>query len=172
METESIPKCTDFVHIGRSYYVFSRVLPLIQSWTPTNSPFELRAQLASMCTASCVCIFHLLSSSCCTTHKSTVATSVLFGMRLSLLCALHSIDYYTPVFPLCARHSIAYRTPASPLDYHFEKCLQSVHSPENHQSSPCMPSATHLQESAPDVSYCTATSVSRMLCSSHGRVSV
>lgn len=46
METESIPKCTDFVHIGRSYQVFSRVLPLIQSCTPTNSPYPSRAHLA------------------------------------------------------------------------------------------------------------------------------
>ena len=56
MENKTVRSCTDFVHIGRSYYVFSRTLPLIQSCTPTNSPFRHRAHLVSYVHTSCTLI--------------------------------------------------------------------------------------------------------------------
>ena len=168
METESIPSCTDFVHIGRSYYVFSRALPLIQSCTPTNSPFELRAQLASTCTiSSCVWISNLLLSWCCSIRKSTVVLSV----PESPLCAHRSIAYRVPESPLCAHRSIAYRTPSSPLDYHFEKSPQPVYSPASPQSVSCTPVATYLPAPAFHVLYCKGNAVLRMLCSFHVPIS-
>ncbi len=187
MENKTVQSCTKTVHIRWLVSVFSGVLPLIQSCTPTNSPFELRAQLASMCTASCVCISHQLSSSCCTTHTSTVAYCVVCsipsfslcacrrtasGIHAFLLCALRSVAYCARSFLLCALCSIASGTRVLPLDFPYKIVPPSVHSLSVQENTPCTPSATHLPELASHATYYTATSVSRMLCSCHGQVYV